>query len=336
MKGRIFLYLLAIIAMPLLVGMALVDWVNVQLRGDKVQSVVFAKLNEMIDHSTYHDLVFLGSSRTMEQVDPKIIDQFNGIRSFNGGMYGANILYSEMLLRCYLAHHRRPRLVVLDIDTLSLDTDINLEQYLPYYFPYLENDIVFSSLSALADPRVELVRKMPVLALPYYGDEILSNAFASYRREHFVFGAAGMIKWVAARKNPQRLKGFFARGEEWRPDADAVLDDCYINRQTAKGFEVLERLILMCKGQNIPIVLAFYPVYRDYHRIVVNSAELIENLTEVAKRHNVRFLRYDGISLGQTKANFYKYDHLNSLGAEKFSRILAEDIKKLNLLGANQ
>ena len=68
----------------------------------------------------------------------------------------------------------------------------------------------------------------------------------------------------------------------------------------------------------------------------MNSAELIENLTEVAKRHNVRFLRYDGISLGQTKANFYKYDHLNGQGAERFSRILAEDIKKLNLLGANQ
>ncbi len=336
MKGRILLYLSVVLATPLLVGTALVDWVNLQLRGDKVQSVVFAKLNEMIQYSTYHDLVFIGSSRTMEQVDPQIIDQLNGIRSFNGGMYGANILYSEMLLRCYLAHHRRPRLVVLDIDTLSLDTDINLEQYLPYYFPYLGNDIVFSSLAALADPRVELVRKMPFLALPYYGDQILGDALASYRRNHFVFGVAGMIKWVAARKNPKKLRGFIARGEDWRPDADAVLDDRYINSQTAKGFEVLDRLILLCKNNKIPIVLAFYPVYRDYHTIVANSAELIARLTEVAQKHNVRFLRYDDISLGQTKSNFYKYDHLNGQGAEKFSRILAEDIKKLNLLGANQ
>ena len=78
----------------------------------------FGHLTEILESKTAYDMIFIGSSRTIYQIYPKIIDSICSMNTFNAAITGARISDFDMILRGYLVNHPAPKVLVLNIDLL--------------------------------------------------------------------------------------------------------------------------------------------------------------------------------------------------------------------------
>jgi hypothetical protein len=91
---------------------------------------------------------------------------------------------------------------------------------------------------------------------------------------------------------------------------------------------VMENLIETCKSNQIAVVLVYSPQYHEMLSLVTNRAEVFGKLREIANQHSVPFWDYSDADICKHQQFFRNSQHLNRLGAEEFSKQLAE---RLNL-----
>ena len=115
-NGRWSRYALRAAAFLALVAIVLV------LLGEALEATMLAldanypKIAQMMAlRGEHNDVVYLGDSTTLESVNPAVIDEQLGIQSYNLATGGQSAVESEVVLREYLAHNERPRLVVLGL-----------------------------------------------------------------------------------------------------------------------------------------------------------------------------------------------------------------------------
>ena len=93
----------------------------------------------------------------------------------------------------------------------------------------------------------------------------------------------------------------------------------------------LKKIFLICQSRNIRLLIITTPAY-DAYRMQLESSRLGKMQTVVsdliASNKNMLYINY--LSDNRFESNdFYDADHLNHNGAEKFSRILNDDIENM-------
>jgi hypothetical protein len=75
-------------------------------------------------------------------------------------------------------------------------------------------------------------------------------------------------------------------------------------------------------------VLVGSPLYKDYHRLVLNGGAIADSIQQIANENAIPYWRYTDVRLSRDTAYFYNFGHLNKSGAAIYSVMLAGDIKR--------
>ena len=272
----------------------------------------FGKMNVALNGRANTDIILIGSSRTLVQLDPRIIDSFTAMHSYNYGLNAATIKTCYNFIAISLANEPDVKMVVLNIDYNMFDPAQDLYKD-PYYFAYRDNTSGIVSIQSRTDAFIHDLR---IFDIAMYDDKVKYAAIDGFLRPGKI--AEGIYKGYF----PNRDMHF----------AKPKLPNTPTNTPfTEEGMKLLNRIIALCKEKKkklvmimAPYALAFYP-----GKYSSNYADIIAKIKVKAAQQNISFLDYTTVPFATDTAFFYNSNHLNITGAQVYSKLVALDLQKL-------
>ena len=258
----------------------------------------------LMDRNFYTDVIFLGSSRTHVHNNPAVVDSITHLSSYNFGIEGANLLEMKLWLEIYFQKHTNPKLVLLDLPAFAFDTQRRKFYNPTIYFPYLNNDIIYSTL--LKYNRVGLFRYIPFLEFIEINDYDKSNAVKGLMGQHDQLS------------NVYSYRGFVEN------PIGKVPHDTTDYKITHEANNCFKAIISLCKQKGSRLVVTYSPEYYDTdYRHMQDFFSLLQY--ECAKA-SIPFWDYRRSPICRDSTLFANPGHLKKAGADVFSAELARDI----------
>lgn len=303
----------------IIIGSAFVLWIlffGVAQKGlQKYHIHETERLTEILQNNTYHDCLFIGSSRTHDHINPQIIDSILHLNSYNAGIDAANLLEFKTLLTAYLQHHAAPKYLVLGIEPLCFNVQPRFNNVIQYY-PFLKNNAIRQALQA----------QNSLTLLYYYLPFCQTIQYNDRTRTEIVKGWAHKTE---LNPNEWQYKGYRSNGYDTL-QIGTLLPLCTENVSLNPSLLYLQSIIDTCKTRQIQLVFAYYPSYNAYfrHRIA-NHAQILQSIDSIAKQHQIRYLVHDTLKTFQQARLFFDQAHLNTNGVTQYSFYLANQLKTI-------
>lgn len=266
------------------------------------------KLTESLNfRNQQFDIVYFGDSLTLEGVNARTVDQMLGTRSYNLALGGSSVLESEMQLRHFLAANPKPRLVALGLYINQPNRPAGVRPTMYFSLSPEERTLFQRKLHDLDGTQIDrsfLVFNM-VSAYRYRNtiDLLLKAALSSQeQRPAFVQGQA---------------QAFFSR-------------QAHLGRAHESVFSLpeLRSFIAFCHEQGLPLLLFEPPNTDGFSALTRNRSTLLTAIDKLAAgRPDVWFVSYGDTGNQYPNANWLNLNHLNVVGSEQFSAVLASSLR---------
>ncbi|MFT6709558.1 MAG: hypothetical protein ACJATF_004427 [Flavobacteriales bacterium] len=254
------------------------------------------------------ELAVYGSSRAWVHINSRIVADSLGYSTYNFGLDGHNFNLQFMRHLEYVKHNGWPRNIVLSLDVHSLggpDEFYQKEQILPFM---LWNVNMFESSSSYIG--YDWYEYFLPMARYYSSKSCIESGLGFGNRQEESF----------------RHLGYRGMDQDW-----AVTDSTEVRRtfeaeldtNTVNLYEVFLR---NCKQHGTRVVMVYSPEYSLGQDAFVNRDKILETFSILSIEHDVTFLNYSNHPICKEKDWFYNSSHMNSEGADYFSRILCEDL----------
>jgi hypothetical protein len=309
---KALLRLTCFFGMMVVVVFAVNALVSSGLRDIKTSS--YGAWNQVMQGRVNADVIISGSSRATYHYDPRTIESITEHTAYNIGRAGTQTDVQLAVLKAYLEHNRKPKLVVHNLDAFSFVTSRKV--YDPaLYVPYLGDKEIYGPLLQI-DPDIAKSRYIPL-----YGYVVEDMNFT---------WAEGLRALLGISPKQDYFLGFSPRDIQWTDDFGKFK----ANNPNGVGFAVehgglqaLEQLIQVCKENEIPLVLVYSPEYKGMQEITSNRTEIFAHFRDLASRYHVPLWDYSDWKYDDDRSFFYNSQHLNATGAELFSRDLADRLR---------
>ncbi len=318
-EKSIWMGVFRIVAFFLLVGVsafALNAAINFGLKRIKVSK--FGALNEIMSGHVNADIIISGSSRALNHYDPRIIQNLTGRSAYNIGVNASQIDFEFVILKTYLAHNAKPKLVVQNLDLFSCETTKKGELFDPgLYMPYLRDQELYGFIHRV-EPNAWKCKYIPL-----YGYAAEDMAFT------WVWGILGCF---GVQGPEDYYQGFNPRLSTWNGDFERFKAGNSAGVHYAiepEGVRSLEALIDLCHQQGIQVVLVYSPEYYELQKLETNRKQIMEKFRELSQHFEVPFWDYSGSDYCKNRDLFFNSRHLNARGAEAFSRDVAQRLQLL-------
>lgn len=270
--------------------------------------------NDIYDHDAQCDIAIYGSSRAWVQIDPEIISKACSCKVYNFGMDGHNFWLQYLRHIELLKHNKKPREIVLSADIFSLQKRAalcNPEQFLPYML--WNEDIRHYTESYEGYDRPEY--SIPLLR---------------YLGKRKALETCVEVLYRGIQNSQYRKNGYLGMNREWNSDFDNAKEsnEKYIITFDKPTILLFEQFVRECNENGIKLTVIYAPEYIEGQSYVANRNELMNILTEITSKYNIRFIDYSSNPLCLDKSKFYNATHLNITGATIFSEQLASDLLK--------
>ena len=276
----------------------------------------FYTMNKLMNDSINADVVILGNSRAGGSYHPIILDTILDVDSRNLGVSGQPFGVSYLRWKLYQRHNKNPKLLIINIDYSELKMVSNgfeKEQYYPYM-------------------RDTLVR--PYLDL--YGFSWAEKHIPMYRyRGNFKLMSIGLMELLNIRHDTKGdyIKGYSNKNWNWEGDRlESVLQDGGVkgvcDQQTVA---LLEKLLEDVNKKDIPVVFVYAPMFK---RLKDNLDEQLsmDAYRRLSQQYGVPILDFSDMSICSDTTFFHDANHVNSIGAERFSAELAHCLDSLDII----
>lgn len=277
----------------------------------QVETSTFGVTNRIVTGRINADIVISGSSRAVTHYDPRIIERVTGLSAFNIGRNGSQTDLQLAVLKTYLQHNRKPKLVIHNLDSFSFVT--SHEIYDPaQYMPYLGQPPIYDA-----------VRKVYPDAWKWKYFPLYAYVVADMR---FTW-ITGIKRLMSISPREDHIEGFTPRFNEWTGDFEAFRTS---NPQGVafeiepQGVRDLTDLVAICSNQGIPVLLVYSPVYHEMQQMERNRTEIFGLFREVADRFGVSVWDFSSSAISKDRNLFYNSQHLNAQGAWLFTEELAK------------
>jgi len=247
------------------------------------------------------DVLIIGSSHAYRGFDVRVFRQ-NGIRSFNLGSSSQSPLQSEYLLKKYLKKIN-PRLVLVEVGFMSLGTD------------GVEGGIdIVSNVDELDADLFQMVTKINNLSLynttAYAVMDDLTRKNRRTSRER------------TSRSNDVYIPGGFVEHKIMQPHSPLVFKRRPVPIKEDQQ-EALERILALCRAENVRIILVQAPVVHKEYTAITNQHEFEQYLQTIGSGNYFNFnkARYD-------ESLFYDHHHLNQKGVLVFNNEIMPVVKR--------
>lgn len=274
------------------------------------------RLSELLVNQTYHDVLFLGSSRTHFGINPHYVDSICKVNSYNAGVEGGGMYEFEMMLRAYLEHHKAPKFLFLNFDMHSFTGDPKIFNYPVYYPYYSKNNIIKQYL--LDNKNLNQCKIVfPFLQITDYDDNTKG------------FFLKGLLGRTEIQENDFQYKGYISNTDVTLPPVVTPLTkvNLSINQLMVNCFE---RIIKICEENNIRLIITYLPEYqRMYQKSTNNRDEIFKIINNRVLRNKLLFINHDEINICSNPKYFANITHLNKEGAREYSEFFANSIKDI-------
>jgi hypothetical protein len=277
--------------------------------------------NDIYNARANSDLLIMGSSRATYHFSTPILDSTLGFSSYNLGMMGWEFRMQYARLKIYLQHNRKPRYIVESLDGITLCDRPDLGASAEQFIPYLSDTLIRNACKGY-----EGSYTFPDYYIPYYKyTHRLSDAFIGYKR--FV------STYITKRPYLDCIKGYYPQDIGWDGSFDKFEQTTplhsYAIRPDPKTVHDFEEFLGFCSLNGIRLIFVYSPEYYKVLPYYSNHDSIMGLYRQYADRYHIPFLDFSGHPLSQEKQYFFGSQHLNRGGAEIFSRILADTLKKI-------
>jgi len=288
-----------------------------------IQSIVFALIknlevgelgviNKIMNGQINTEILICGASRAFVGINPKIIEEYSGMSCYNIALNGSRLGLQVPLLKAYLKHNKKPKILIQELGMYSLSVDKKV--FAPYKFlPYLQESEIYEGLLKI-DHRIWLNKFIPLMNLTYFNTNFQSILIKDYKRQLNKLG-------------DYLIDGFHKNKNQWSIDEKGFFKNPHgiYNKIEHKGIQLLDEIIQICKENNIKLVLVNTPEYYKILNLYKHRDEIIKVFENKAKENDLKYLDYTEHEMTKNRNNFYNFTHLNARGANKFTNILCKN-----------
>lgn len=278
----------------------------------------FGVMNRIVAGEINADILVSGSSRALTHYDTRTIERVTGQSAFNIGLNGSQTDMQLAVLKTYLKHNRRPRLVIHNLDPSAFA--VSHEIYDPaQYMPYLGEETLYGTLRRL-NPKAWRWKYLPL-----YGYTVEDMRFT---------WMTGLRAWMGSYPAEDRHLGFQPRATAWTGDFakfKAANPSGVEFPLDAQGMRDLEEIAALCQREKIPLIFVFSPEYHEMQAMGRNRRELFLRFSEICTRHQATLWDYSDSPLCLRQEFFYNSQHLNAEGASRFSQDLSRRLSESGL-----
>lgn len=267
----------------------------------------FYTMNALMNKQIDADIVILGNSRAAGSYHPMILDSILHVNSWNLGVSGQPFGVSWLRWELYRRKNKTPKLIIVNVDYNELamvSNGFEKEQYYPY----------------MAD---SLVRPY----LDIYGFSWADKCVPMYRyRGDYKLIGIGLTELLGIRHDTKGdyYKGYSNSNEPWDGfRLEFKLRDGDIEGNTdGQAVLLLERLLKQAGDDGCQVLFVYAPMFVRLKEHLEED-ETLRIYRELSNKYGVQFLDYSQMKICSDTRFFRDANHLNSEGAELFSRSLA-------------
>ncbi len=279
----------------------------------KTEDAEFNVWNEIINGKTESDLIINGSSRAWLHISPEILENELGMSVYNLGLDGFHFYMQDARYQLHLKYNDPPKVVIQTLSIFSLQKREGLYQA-EQFFPYMNELDLTSAMKSYEGLNV----------LDYY------IPFLRYVRSREV-----MVKGIneffdQTHYTNVKYNGYMGQYLMWDGSFDSFATqykDGIVQEIDQQSVDLFETYIQECLDAGTILVLVYPPEYYEVQGLYTNRNEIMKLYQDLAEKYQILFLDYSDHEICYEKEYFYNSQHLNHVGAEKFSKILASDLK---------
>jgi hypothetical protein len=273
---------------------------NRLVTGDRGQSLIrFRELSNIHDI----DILFVGSSHAYRGFDPRLF-QARGYTSFNMGSKSQTLMNTYFLLKYYLPRIK-PRRILIELFPLLLRSDgyestLDLLANIPMSWELLEMSLATGNPHAVNLCLLKIVRdhKYP---LEKYDQRNITDE---------IYIPGGFVETSKVReKTPEQ----------------GAYQIIVLDRQ----LRYFSKIIEMAKKYDIPITGVIQPLPDDNLRSMSNYKAIVNDLRNIAAKHEVGILAFDDMKSLDPILDYSKDHHLNKSGVLKFNKALLDRLESV-------
>ena len=272
----------------------------------------YGKMNAASDSMKKTELLIIGSSRALVNLDTRILDSVTGLRSYNYALNAVTIKTCLNMIKYVIHYQKLAKIILLNIDCTMFD--YSRDPYKDaYYYPFEKNLPDFLMTGPKSN---KLIHKLNLFDISFYDD------FVKY---------AAIDVWA---RPGRKLAGFF---NGYYPhqnlnDFTKPKENIFQKKKipsTEAGFGMLNDIVTLCKKNNIKLLFVEAPYFKIYFpgNYYTNYYQIMEKVNLVAKQNDILFFNYTSLPMANDRTYFYDAHHLNRKGAEFYSAIVADTIK---------
>ncbi len=307
---KFLLHIILFLAPLLLLAFIADGYINRTLKTSKTGD--YAVWNDILDGKVNSDIVIYGSSRAWLQLNPRIIEDSTGNTVYNLGIDGHNFYMQYLRHDLLLRYNKPPATIILSLDNFTFDKKKDL--YNPEQFlPYLDNKEILDATKTyfgfdFYDYKLPLIR--------YAGQrDALKNALKI------------MIK--PSLNNIDRYKGYSGQVLIWNNDLDRAMaiQKKYVQHFDSATIRLFDQFLRETRDTKTEIIMVYSPEFIGGQQFVSNRKQVFAIYDSFARKYKIPFFDYSADSMCLNKDFFYNSQHLNSNGADIFTRKMIHDIK---------
>lgn len=315
---RTFFYkVLLFTLIPILILYPIDIFLSYHLKKTSVFSGEYEVWNDIYNGKIDAEIEIIGSSRAFVHIDPEIMLDNLGLTSYNFGVDGHKFLSQNYRHTKFIKHNKKPKYILVSLDLLTLTNSkelFNMEQFLPYLLWNFELSRVYNENQAYSsfDYILPLVRYLK-----------FSNSFTKKKVYSKILNPSNKLRKNGYKGQDYKWNQDFSKLKAKQNEFNVMLDTSMLN--------LFQQFIVTAKKEKIPLIFVYTPEYIEGQQFVKNRAEVINLYEELALKNNIYFLDYSKNEICYQQDKFYNTMHLNKTGAEIFTKMLSEDLRKIGV-----
>ena len=264
------------------------------------------------------DVLWIGTSNTYSDICPVVMWNNSGITGFNMGTANNVSLFEYYQLQ-YLLKHNKPKLVVMDFSTASVEESPDkYEQFEPTYR--------------------KMVETMPDLGIRLSMIRDFCSRYESLDAASFLFPLLRYhARWEELTKEDWDIFSGDDSYKEYRKGAhfntsvevQKFEPDLFTRKTEAVPLyaEYYQKMYELCRDEGIDVFVTLLPSIKQRYADYEMAKEFAEaNKLNIATFTTVQSMQIVGLDAGK---HFYDDEHLNIIGQNVFSAYIGEYIAKI-------
>ncbi|MFL0352413.1 hypothetical protein [Xanthomarina sp. GH4-25] len=270
--------------------------------------------NDIYAGTVKSDILVFGSSRATHHIDPKIMEDALGLKTYNFGVNGHGFWIQHLKYLEYLKNNPHPKHIFIVADWFTLEKRPDLYQY-NQFLPYMLWNTNIKNYTQSYQGFTYLDYYIPLLR--YYGN--------TTAKDHaFNYALKDKEKII-----PYKTKGYRAgptdKSKSETSENISLNNTYYSAKIDSLTVNLLNNFLEHCSKNHIQVTFVYTPEYIEEQKFIKNRQEAINIYKELSSTYHILYLDYSSSPISKNRKYFNSTMHLNQEGAELFTKTLAHD-----------